>query len=78
MRKFLFWPAIVVFAVAAGAFLWLTDTARIPSRPVWSMVREVAERTAAAWKAVGQKDLLPALMRKATDKQIHSAIANIG
>ena len=56
----------------------LTDTARIPARPVWSIVREVAERTAAAWKAVGQKDLLPAAMRKAINKQIHSAIANIG
>ncbi|MGA2592974.1 MAG: HipA domain-containing protein [Bryobacteraceae bacterium] len=55
-----------------------TDTARIPARPVWSIVREVAERTAAAWKAVGQKDLLPAAMRKAINKQIHSAIANIG
>ena len=52
-----------------------TDTARLPVSPVWGIVREVAERTAAAWKALDQKDLLPLEMRKAIDKQIHAVIA---
>jgi serine/threonine-protein kinase HipA len=52
-----------------------TDTAGLPASPVWEIVREVAERTAAAWKTLDQKDLLPLEMRKAVEKQIHAAIA---
>ena len=52
-----------------------TDTARMPMDPVWRIVRETAERTGAAWKALEQKDLLPSEMRKGIDKQIHAAVA---
>jgi serine/threonine-protein kinase HipA len=52
-----------------------TDTARLPASPVWEIVREIVERTAAAWKTLDQKDLLPSEMRKAIDKQIHAVIA---
>ncbi len=52
-----------------------TDTARMPMDPVWRIVRETAERTGAAWKALEKKDLLPSEMRKGIDKQIHAAIA---
>jgi len=52
-----------------------TDTARLPASPVWEIVREVVERTAAAWKTLDQKDLLPSEMRKAIDKQIHAVVA---
>jgi serine/threonine-protein kinase HipA len=52
-----------------------TDTARMPMDPVWRIVRETAERTGAAWKALEQKDLLPSEMRKGIDKQIRAAVA---
>ena len=52
-----------------------TDTARMPMHPVWRIVRETAERTRTAWKALGQKDLLPAEMRKTIDKQILAVAA---
>jgi serine/threonine-protein kinase HipA len=51
------------------------DRARLPASPVWEIVREMVERTAAAWKTLDQKDLLPSEMRKAIDKQIHAVIA---
>ena len=44
------------------------DRARLPASPVWEIVREMVERTAAAWKTLDQKDILPAKMRKAIDK----------
>ncbi len=52
-----------------------TDTARLPASPVWEIVREMVDRTAAAWKTLDQKDLLPSEMRKAIEKQIHAMIA---
>jgi serine/threonine-protein kinase HipA len=52
-----------------------TDTARMPMHPVWRIVRETAERTRTAWKALEQKDLLPAEMRKTIDKQILAVVA---
>jgi serine/threonine-protein kinase HipA len=55
-----------------------TDTAGLPTSPVWEIVREVAQRTAAAWKALEQKDLLPVEMRKAVEKQVYAAIAKVG
>ncbi len=36
-----------------------TDTARLPMKPVWDIVRETLDRTAEGWKALAQKDLLP-------------------
>ena len=53
-----------------------TDTARLPTSPVWEIVRETVERTEAAWKALDQKDLLPSDMRKAIEKQIHAVSTN--
>jgi serine/threonine-protein kinase HipA len=52
-----------------------TDTARLPASPVWEIVREMIERTAAAWKTLDQKDLLRSEMRTAIDNQIHAVIA---
>ena len=43
--------------------------------PVWEIVREMVERTAAAWKTLDQKGILPSGMRKAIDKQIHAVVA---
>ena len=51
------------------------DRARLPASPVWAIVRERVERTAATWKTLDQKDILPSKMRKAIDRQIHAAIA---
>jgi serine/threonine-protein kinase HipA len=53
-----------------------TDTARLPSSPVWQIVQEVVERTVAAWKTLDQKDILPSDLRNAIDKQIHAVAAN--
>ena len=53
-----------------------TDTARLSARPVWQIVREAVEWTAAAWKILDQKDLLPLEIRNAIDSQIQTAIAN--
>ncbi|HEY7855759.1 MAG TPA: hypothetical protein VIC32_04895, partial [Terriglobales bacterium] len=55
-----------------------TDTAHMPMDPVWRIVRETAERTGAAWKALQQKDLLPSAMRKGIDKQIRAAVEKTG
>jgi serine/threonine-protein kinase HipA len=52
-----------------------TDTARMPMDPVWRIVREMVTRTAAAWKTLHQKELLPSDMRKAIDKQIRALVA---
>jgi serine/threonine-protein kinase HipA len=54
------------------------DTARLPSSPVWEIVRETMERTASAWKALGQKDILPSAMRAGIGKQIHAVIKKTG
>jgi serine/threonine-protein kinase HipA len=47
-----------------------TDTAGLPMRPVWDIVRETVERTVAAWKTLPQKELLPAEIRSGVDRQI--------
>ena len=51
------------------------DTARLPVSPLWEIVLEVSERTAAAWKTLSPKDLLPSKMRKAIEQQIHTVVA---
>ncbi|MGB7718397.1 MAG: HipA domain-containing protein [Bryobacteraceae bacterium] len=61
--------------ITVGHVRRFADRARLPASPVWEIVREMVERTAAAWKALDQKDILPSKMRKAIDKQIHAAIA---
>lgn len=52
-----------------------TDTARLPMKPVWEIVRETVERTAEAWKDLGAKELIPAPMLKTIDEQIQKVIA---
>jgi serine/threonine-protein kinase HipA len=47
-----------------------TDTARLPMKPDWELVRETVERTAEAWKTLSHKELLPAETRKVVDQQI--------
>ena len=46
------------------------DTARIPASPLWQIVVETAERTAAAWKTLEYADMLPKEMRASIEKQI--------
>jgi serine/threonine-protein kinase HipA len=50
------------------------DTAGLPASPVWEIVREVAERTAASWKTLDQKDVLPSEIRKAVEKHIQAVV----
>jgi serine/threonine-protein kinase HipA len=54
------------------------DTARLPASPLWGIVRDTVERTAAAWKTLEQKNLLPSAMRKAIEKQIYVVVAKTG
>ena len=42
----------------------LANAAHLPASPLWPMVLDVAERTAAAWEKLAEKDLLPELVRK--------------
>lgn len=51
-----------------------TDVAHLPVSPVWEIVRETQERTAAAWKTLDHKDFLPSEIRKAIDRKIHAVI----
>ena len=54
-----------------------TDTARLPMKPVWDIVRETAERTAEAWKTLPYKDLLPADTLMVVDQQIRKIIVRM-
>ena len=54
------------------------DRARLPASPVWEIVREMVERTAAAWKTLDQKDILSSKMRKAIDRHVHAVRATPG
>ena len=51
-----------------------TDTARLPLKPVWDVVRETIERTADAWKSLAHKDALPSGIRNHVDGQIRKVI----
>jgi serine/threonine-protein kinase HipA len=53
------------------------DAARIPTSPLWQIVAETAERTAAAWKTLEQKDLLTKDMRASIEKQILGVAAAV-
>ena len=46
------------------------DTARLPASPLWRLVTDVTDLTVAAWKKLGERDLLPEKMRKAIGDQI--------
>jgi serine/threonine-protein kinase HipA len=52
------------------------DKAGLPMKPVWDIVLETAENTAAAWKTFPMKELLGASIRKIIDKQIRSVVIN--
>ena len=62
--------------ITADRIRRFADTARLPVNPVWSIVRETIERTAAAWRRLKQKDLLPMVMRQAIGDQILRVVAN--
>lgn len=52
------------------------DTARLPLSPLSQLVMETVDRTIAAWKTLGEKELLSDDILKAIDKQIKMAAAN--
>ena len=52
-----------------------TDTARLPMKPVWDIVRETVERTTLTWKTLAHKDLLPSGTLRAIDGQIEKVAA---
>jgi serine/threonine-protein kinase HipA len=52
------------------------DTARLPASPVSQLVTETVERTAEAWKALADKELLPDEMQKSIDRQIQTVTTN--
>jgi serine/threonine-protein kinase HipA len=54
------------------------DTASLPMNPVWEIVRDTIERTAVAWKALAQKELLPKDIHNVIDKQIQTVVVNTG
>jgi serine/threonine-protein kinase HipA len=51
------------------------DTARLPMKPVWDVVRETVERTNEAWKTCPHKELIPVQVRQPIDAQIAKAVA---
>jgi hypothetical protein len=53
------------------------DTARLPMKPVWEIVRETVEHTAEAWKTLSHKDLLPAETLKIVDQQIQKIVVGM-
>ena len=53
------------------------DTARIPASPLWQIVVETAERTAAAWKTLEHADMLAREMRASIEKQILAVAAAV-
>jgi serine/threonine-protein kinase HipA len=55
-----------------------TDTAGLPMKPAWDIVRETVDRTAEAWKALPQKDLLSNGIHNAIDKQIQTVAMKTG
>jgi serine/threonine-protein kinase HipA len=48
------------------------DTAGLPVSPMSRLVAETVERTVEAWRALEEKDLLPADLREAIDRQINT------
>jgi serine/threonine-protein kinase HipA len=55
-----------------------TDTAALPTKPAWDLVRDTVERTSEAWKALAQKDLLPKNARNKIAKQIQTVASKPG
>ena len=53
--------------------LRLTGKAGLPIDPILRMARETVEATAAAWRSLAQKDILPAAIRKQIGAQIRTS-----
>jgi serine/threonine-protein kinase HipA len=53
------------------------DTARLPVSPLWPRVKEVTERTVAAWEKLAEKDLLPNAMRKAIGDHVRRVARSV-
>ncbi len=53
------------------------DTAGLPMKPVWDIVRETVDTTAAAWKVLPMKELLAADIRSVIDRQIRMVATNV-
>lgn len=54
------------------------DTAGLPMKPVWDIVRETVEGTVAAWKHLGPKQLLAIGIQSAIAKHIQTVAAHTG
>ena len=54
------------------------DKGGLPVKPVWEIVRETMERTREAWKTLAEKDVLPAKMLGAIERQIERATGVTG
>ncbi len=54
------------------------DTARLPASPVAEVIRDTARLTVEAWKALGQKDLLPQTIQSTIGKQIEKVALAMG
>ena len=53
------------------------DAARIPASPLWPIAVETAERTAAEWSRLENRELLPPDMRTSIGKQIRTVAATV-
>ena len=49
------------------------DAARLAVSPLWRIVQETSEKTVSAWQSLGEKDHIPAKLRKAIDAHIAAA-----
>lgn len=54
------------------------DTARLPTSPLWEIVRDTVARTVEAWKALEARDLLPAEIGAQVNLQIETAARRTG
>ena len=64
--------------ITADQIRRFADTARMPMSPLWPMVRDVTDRTVAAWEALAEKDLLSSAMRQAIGEHILMVARNVG
>lgn len=53
------------------------DAARLAVSPLWRLVRETAEQTAAAWKSPSEKEAVPAKLRTAIGAHIVKVATSI-
>lgn len=54
------------------------DTARLPASPLWSIVKDITDRTVAAWEKLSEKDLLPENMRDSIGDRIMAVARSVG